>query len=937
MPPPAIPGPADLPPANAGVNGAPREELVRQILALQTVVKLERKLRQRTEQTTRSLRQQLEQAVQSVQSAPALQSGLASWQGGEVSGQTGGGGSGVNPEPASTASGTTSAHSASIAQISGAGSTHNAAIAKDTGADPSHNGSIATATSPSRNTFTTPLTVTGSHSRSASHGVASGAFDPDATRIASSHTGSGGSVTPDEAELLPLPPGFMLHEYRIDAVLGQGGFGITYLATDVNLNTRFAIKEYLPATFALRALDHSVFPRFAEDNANYYGGLDSFLLEARTLATFRHPNIVRVARFFEAHHTAYIVLDYERGQSLKDWWPAHMQLPESELLALLQPLLDGLAQVHATGYLHRDIKPDNIMLRESDGSMVLLDFGAARQSGGKAELEVVLTPGYAPKEQYLGQAQGPWTDIYAFGATLYWLVAGHKPLSAPERVAQTQTPAQELGKGRFSGDFLQAIDWALQPEALERPQTVAEFGLRLFAAHSTSLGLQEALRIGESKAAGGPAQRRGLSASLQGSQRLGMRLLHGAWQTLAHVVHVLSHPAAWPLGVKMTLAMVLAALLPMTITAYYNLKGSVASVSDSELRNLERLAQATAGRVTQLLGDSRHLANYIGLDADFIGYLRAPDANGQAVVENKIRQLLAANPDVHRLILLDRQGKALVSNDAAVIGSNNQFRQYFREAMAGRSFITGLVVSHVDGTSGVYYTNPVFDAQHQVVGVIVLRIKGSTIANILNDSTSGSGRMPFLLDGDGIMIYHPDPSFLYHSLTPLSRAKAQEIRDDRRFGPKPIQSLNMPDLASAMVAAKTHGNLSYRSSLSNTEEHAGYAPVAGHNWVVGITEPRSQFEAPLNRLFQNVLWSVALVGLLFMLLAWLFARSIVRPVLRLTQAANALKEGDFDKASIASPGEDEIGRLARTFNVMIDVLRQRERERKQPNRPRGNP
>lgn len=869
----------------SGAADLPREELVRRILALQTVVKLERKLRQQTEQTTRSLRQQLAQSTLPQSDASA-----------DLSRQPDSGGVAVaGGGPAASVSGPLPGRTTSMAAVSG------------------------------------------SHSLSGSHGVASGAFDPDATRIASSHTGSGGGVTQEEAELLPLPPGFMLHEYRIDAVLGQGGFGITYLATDVNLNTRFAIKEYLPASFALRALDHSVFPRFAEDNANYYGGLDSFLLEARTLATFRHPNIVRVARFFEAHHTAYIVLDYERGQSLKEWWPAHMQMPESDLLALLQPLLDGLAQVHGTGYLHRDIKPDNIILRESDGSMVLLDFGAARQSGGAGDQEVVLTPGFAPKEQYLGQGQGPWTDVYALGATLYWLVAGHKPLTALERVAQVQTPAQELGKGRFSEEFLQAIDWALEPEALERPQTVAEFGLRLFAAHSNSLGLQEALRIGESKAAGGPAQRRGLSASLQGSQRLGLRLLHGAWQTLAHAVQVLTHPAAWPLGVKMTLAMVLAALLPMTITAYYNLKGSVASVSDSELRNLERLAQATAGRVTQLLGDSSHLANYIGLDADFIGYLRAPDASGKAQVENKIRQLLAANPDVHRLILLDRQGTALVSNDPAVVGSNSRFREYFKAAMAGRSFITGIVVSHVDATTGVYYANPVFDAQNQVVGVIVLRIKGSTIAALLNDSTADTGRIPFLLDGDGILIYHPDPAFLYHSLMPLSRAKAQEIRDDRRFGQRPIQSLNMPDLARATVGAKTHGNLSYRSSLSGTEEHAGYAPVAGHNWVVGITEPRSQFEAPLNRLFRNVLWSVALVGLLFMFLAWLFARSIVRPVLRLTQAANALKEGDFDKASIANPGEDEIGRLARTFNVMIDVLRQRERERKQPNRSRGNP
>ena len=764
----------------------------------------------------------------------------------------------------------------------------------------------------------------GASSASAS-ASASSAFDPDATRIAMPRHEHSGA----EAESLALPPGFMLHEYRIDSVLGQGGFGITYLATDVNLNSLFAVKEYMPAAFAARAPDLSVFPRFAEDNAGYYGGLDSFLREARTLASFRHPNIVRVARFFEAHHTAYIVLEYERGQSLKEWWPAQQGLPESELLALLQPLLDGLAQVHESGYLHRDIKPDNIMLRELDGSMVLLDFGAARQSGGSEALEVVLTPGYAPKEQYLGEAQGPWTDIYAFGATLYWLVTGSKPLSAPERIAQSLPSAQELGQGRFSSDFLQAIDWALQPGATARPQSVAEFCARLFAAHSATLGLQEALRLEDAEGSkrGG---RHLMQAGLQGGQRIGQML----WQRMVHAAHILAHPGSWRLLMKMTLAMVLAALLPMTLTAYYNLKGSVASVSASELRNLERLAQATAGRVTQLLGDSRHLANFISLDTNFVAYLRSPSEAGRLQVQATISQLLATNPDVHRVILLDKQGTALISNDPAVTGSQNRFRQYFKEAMAGRPFITGMVRSHIDHTAGVYYSNPVFDEQHQVVGVIVVRIKGSTIAAILNDSTLGTGRLPFLLDGDGILIYYPDSRYLYRSLAPLSSAKVQEIAQDRRFGSQPVQSLGMPDLARALVGAKTHGNLSYQSSLSGAQEHAGYAPVAGHNWVVGITEPRTQFEAPLNRLFQNVLWSVIVVGLLFMLLAWLFARSIVRPVLRLTQAANALKEGDFDKATIQVGSDDEIGRLARTFNVMIDVLRQRERERRQPSRVR---
>jgi serine/threonine protein kinase/HAMP domain-containing protein len=732
-------------------------------------------------------------------------------------------------------------------------------------------------------------------------------FDPDATRIAP-------RTEPAHSASITLPPGFRLHEYRIDSVLGQGGFGITYLATDINLNTRFAIKEYLPTDFATRNPDFSVMSRHPDDHTLYQTGLDSFLTEARILASFRHPNIVRVARFFEAHHTAYMVLEYERGQSLKQWWPAQQAgrgLTEIQWLARLQPLLDGLAEVHASGYLHRDIKPDNIMVRSSDGSLVLLDFGAAHQTaGGQHALAAVLTPGYAPPEQYQSHGQGPFTDLYAFAATLYWVVNGQKPLAAPLRMQQTIVSAQELGRGRFSTPFLQAIDAALQLDPAARPQSVAEFADTLCAAHSTSLGLGAALRIGHAAAA----------------PRLALR------SRAARLWHALSRPASWPLGLKMSLALVLAALLPMLATAWYNYDGSIAALSGSELRNLERLAASSAGRVGQLLQDSAHLANYLDDDADFHAFLQKQEPGLRSVIEHKISHLLAANPDIHRLVLLDRQGTALVSNDPAVTGSNNRFRDYFQRAIQGQAVITGMVVSHIDGTSGVYYANPVFDAEKQVQGVIVLRIKAATISRILSESNANSGRTPFLIDGDGVLIAHPDSRQLYRSLAPLSKAQRARIVADRRFGQAAVTSLDMPDLARVMVGASRPGQLSFFSRISASAEHAGYAPVPGHNWVVGLSEGRALFEAPLKHLLQQVLQSVLLVGAIFVLLAIWFARSIVRPIARMTEAANALTQGDFEQATIPVERDDEIGRLARTFNVLIDVLRQRERERRRSKR-----
>ena len=715
-----------------------------------------------------------------------------------------------------------------------------------------------------------------------------------------------------------LPAGAMLFEYRIDAVLGQGGFGVTYLATDINLNTRVAIKEYLPADFAHRSADNSVFPLWPEDRALYQEGLDSFLVEARTLATFRHPHIVRVARFFEAHHTAYAVLEYEKGKSLKQWWTRQVSLPEQELLTLLLPLLDGLAVVHESGFLHRDIKPDNIYVREENGSLVLLDFGSARETAcnESAILSNVVTPGYAPAEQYLGQQQGPWTDIYAFGATLYWLVAGAKPPPAQTRTREhdPMEPAVLVGKGRFSIEFLRAIDWALQPDARDRPQHVEAFARALFAAHAASLGLQEALHMGETE-----LQQESWRTLLSSPRKLQHGLLR-FWRSL-------TRPGSWPMVVKMSIAMLLTSLLPMFMTSLYQLQGSVDSLSQSEQQNLIRVANSTSARLSQVLTDSRSLANYIADDPEFSEMLVHPSVAGRASIKAKLDSLVRAIPYIHPIILIDTDGLVLVSNDPGEIGTSAAFRDYFKQAMQGRPYMTGMLVGSVTGEPGVSYSHPLFDHSGRVIGVLGLRIKGTKFADILNDVTKDSNRHALLIDGDGVLIYYPDKAHLYSSLMPLSSEKLDLIRSDRRFRRDAIKSLDMPALATAMTGATAPGSISFYSTLSGTAEVAGFSPVRANNWVVGISESRSEFEAPMYKLFMHVLYSVIIVGVFFVIMALLFARSIVRPIERLTHAAHALKRGDYVQATIKVTSDDEIGRLARTFNVMIDVLRQRDRER----------
>jgi HAMP domain-containing protein len=220
----------------------------------------------------------------------------------------------------------------------------------------------------------------------------------------------------------------------------------------------------------------------------------------------------------------------------------------------------------------------------------------------------------------------------------------------------------------------------------------------------------------------------------------------------------------------------------------------------------------------------------------------------------------------------------------------------------------------------------------KVIGLLVLRIRGSSVAAILDEVRDDSRLTPFLIDGDGVIIHHLDEQQIYRSLMPLSETRLAAIRADQRFQRDRIDSLQQPVLAAAMVGAQSIGHVSYHSQISGVEEIAGYAPVTAIDWVVGVTEPRAEFEAPLQALYRNLLWSVVLVGMLFSGLALRFARSIVRPIQALTRSAHALKAGDFDNATVPVQRRDEVGQLARTFNVMIDVLRQRERERDR-NRP----
>ena len=302
------------------------------------------------------------------------------------------------------------------------------------------------------------------------------AFDPDgdATVIRPRPPSPAPSRVPSSEGGNMLPVGFYLGEFEIVKVLGEGGFGIVYLADDHSLGRRVALKEYMPSSLAQRVGGTQVSVKSERHRETFEAGLKSFVNEARLLAQFDHPSLVKVYRFWEANGTAYMVMPFYEGITLKDELKAMGAPPDEEWLReLLEPLSEALAVIHAEQCFHRDIAPDNVILLKGSQRPLLLDFGAARRVIGDMTqaLTVILKPGYAPVEQYAevpGMKQGPWTDVYALAAVVYYAITGKTPPTSVGRLMNDNyVPMTQVGAGRYSPEFLAAIDRALivKPEA----------------------------------------------------------------------------------------------------------------------------------------------------------------------------------------------------------------------------------------------------------------------------------------------------------------------------------------------------------------------------------------------------------------------------------------------------------------------------------------
>ncbi|WP_440533152.1 serine/threonine-protein kinase [Variovorax sp. YR566] len=289
----------------------------------------------------------------------------------------------------------------------------------------------------------------------------------------------------DDERPHPLGVNHRLAEFELLEVIGEGGFGIVYRAYDHSLQREVAIKEYMPSMLARRVGDNSVHVRSERLTATFQAGLRSFINEARTLAQFSHPALVRVHRFWEANSTAYMAIQLYKGRTLRRLAEDEPgRITEPWLLGMLGPLLGALETLHRSQCFHRDIAPDNIFIQQDD-LPVLLDFGAARKSIADLvdEVAVMVKSGYSPIEQYADDntlLQGAWTDMYALGAVLYRAVTGHPPPSAVVRSVQdAYVPLSSMGRDDLSQSFCAAVDHTLAVHSKDRTQTVAAFAAEL--------------------------------------------------------------------------------------------------------------------------------------------------------------------------------------------------------------------------------------------------------------------------------------------------------------------------------------------------------------------------------------------------------------------------------------------------------------------------
>ena len=389
------------------------------------------------------------------------------------------------------------------------------------------------------------------------------------------------------------------------------------------------------------------------------------------------------------------------------------------------------------------------------------------------------------------------------------------------------------------------------------------------------------------------------------------------------------------IAAKISAALLAAALIPMSFNAVYNLQQGLKSAEESEYRQLELLATSAADRLDQLIIDVQHIAVQVSQDSSAIAFLSANTATEKTVLleelQDSLENVFESNSLYDAVFLIDAKGNCVASTDTAFVGKNYGFREYFQEAMRGKSYVSSIMVGKTTNRPGLFLAHPVRAADGKVIGVAVIKVKESDIAKIVNKLDLDSQSYAFLIDRLGVIISHPNKSLLYHSLANLSWQAQQKVKIDQRYHLEQIPSLNLDELADTIVGAKSPGNVSYKSPRESQRQRVGFAPLEVEPWVLGVSSPETVFAEPLRYLIWQNGISLLIVGAIASLLAIALAQSIAKPIKALTKVSRAIEHGDFsyDRLTNFADSQDDIGQLVRVFIHMTHQVKVREQKLKQ--------
>ncbi|MEM7594389.1 MAG: cache domain-containing protein [Cyanobacteria bacterium P01_A01_bin.83] len=395
-------------------------------------------------------------------------------------------------------------------------------------------------------------------------------------------------------------------------------------------------------------------------------------------------------------------------------------------------------------------------------------------------------------------------------------------------------------------------------------------------------------------------------------------------------------PNHWSISTKLLIALVLAATIPMSLIAYNNLQLALNILTESQSYKLEAIAVSRASSLDQLISSKRLTINQIARNPKVIDFLvpnSAPRDSLYSKVQESLEVILRSSSDYDAVFIMNEKGICRVSTNPNFIGQNYSFRNYFKKAVGSQDTVpVDLLVGVTSGRPGLFFAHPIRTDRGKILGVAVLKIHHYAVERVVNETQLNSYVQTFLIDENGIVIVHPNDSFLYHSLDSLPANVQQKLKAENAYGLNydRIKSLNLPELAQSMVRTRKTGHTNYYSSIEETNQMTGFTPLESEPWVLGVNTPRDIFESPMRALIWRNSYFVLLVGGTASIIALLLSRSLVKSIRILTRAGKALQKGDFRPEMLAktSRSQDDLGRLAFVFLQMAEEINNRERDLK---------